>query len=137
MLRKLPGALGIFLIACATAVPAGSTEKPEVWTVAGKEVLRIRVTAYGKTPRERVELFDSRLTEIMSLVERPVTVADVQMTISGKTAAITVCGNLLVTVMPEDAEANKTSVEKLARIWLSNLRKTVPLLSPRVNPRGA
>jgi hypothetical protein len=38
--------------------------------------------------------------------------------------------------MPEDAAANKTTVEKLGRIWLSNLRKAVPLLSPRVNPRG-
>jgi len=94
------------------------------------------VTTHGLTPRQRVERYEERLTEILCRVERPITVSDIEMRVSGKHASITVCGDLLVTVLPEDASANKTTVEKLARIWLSNLRKSVPLLSPRENPRG-
>jgi len=124
------------LASSAGAQKAAEETAPQVWTVADREVLRIRVTIGDMTPFKRVDLFEGRLTEILSRVERPIGVGDIELKMVGKCAAITVCGDLLVTVMPEDAAANKTTVEKLGRIWLSNLRKAVPLLSPRVNPRG-
>lgn len=129
----------VFLVLVLTVMlSAGAAgNAPQVWTVAGREVLRIRVTVQGMTPRERVERFEERLTEILSRVERPLAVNDVELKLEGNHATITVCGELLVTVLPEDAAANRTTVEKLARQWLSNLRKSIPLLSPRVNPRGA
>jgi hypothetical protein len=116
---------------------ADQADRPEVWAVAGKEVLRFRVAAGGMTPRQRVEELDTRMTNILSKVERAIGVADVEMELQGPTARITVCGDLLVTVLPDDAGANKTTVEKLGRSWLTNIRKTVPQLSPRVNRGGA
>lgn len=132
-------ATGLFAAACLGAGYQVRTHgpAPAVWSVAGREVLRIRVAAGGIEPNDRVEKFEERLTEILSRAERPITIADVELQMSGKIGRITVCGDLLVTVLPEDAAANHTTVEQLARIWLSNLRKSVPLLSPRVNPSGA
>lgn len=136
MLRMTP--LMAFVLVLLPSAGSGQTSaSPRVWTVAGREVLRIRVTVGDLTPDKRVDLYDGRLTEILSNVERPIGVADITMRQAGKAIALLVCDELLVTVLPEDAAANKTTVEKLARIWLSNLRKSVPLLSPRVNPQGA
>ncbi|MBM3496173.1 MAG: hypothetical protein FJX72_17910 [Armatimonadetes bacterium] len=121
----------------ASAQEPQEPEMPEIWSVAGKEVLRIRVTVGSLTPRQRVELLDTRLTEILSKAERAIGVADIELHLHARSATITVCGDLLVTVVQDDADANKTTPERLGRVWLTNIRKTVPLLSPRVNRGGA
>lgn len=134
-------------LACALAalcvlVPAamaGDDEQAttsEVWSVAGRVVLRLRGTLGEMTPRRRVEVMDERLTEILSKVERPITVSDIELHTGKGAPTITVCGDLLVTVLPGDAEPNRMTPEKLGAAWLSNIRKTVPLLSPRVNRGG-
>jgi hypothetical protein len=130
-------AIQLALVVGAAAQGPEDPARPEVWSVAGKVVLRLHATVGDVTPRRRVELLDERLTEILSKVERPIGVADIEMHEAGSDVTITVCGDLLVTVLPGDAAPNKTTPAKLGRMWLSSLRKTVPLLSPRVNRGGA
>lgn len=134
-------AAGVLLV-CAFASEAASQEaagvdRPEVWSVAGREVLRIRASVGDMTPKRRVELLDQRLTDILSEAETAIGVGDIEMHVHGKTVTITVLGVLLVTVSQADADANRTTTERLGKTWLSNIRKTVPLLSPRVNRGGA
>ncbi len=129
-------------VVCLCAAGASAQDqsdrlRPEVWSVAGREVLRIRVPVGQMSPRQRVELLDQRLTDILSKAETAIGVADIEMATRGKTVSITVLGELLVTVSQADAEANGTTTERLGKMWLSNIRKTVPLLSPRVNRGGA
>jgi hypothetical protein len=137
MKALIGGMLIVVCVLAATARQSGDEQRPEVWSVAGREVLRIRTTVGNMTPRKRVEMLDARLTEILSRVETPIGVADIEMHVQPKLVTITVCGDLLVTISQPDADANKTTPERLGKIWLSNIRKTVPLLSPRVNRGGA
>jgi len=130
-------ALQFTLIVGVAAQAPDGPDASEVWSVAGKVVLRLHATVGDKTPKRRVELLDERLTEMLSKAERPIGVDDIEMQESGGDVTITVCGDLLVTVLPGDASPNKTTPQKLGRMWLSSLRKTVPLLSPRVNRGGA
>ena len=132
----------LYVLTAVLAVHAAAQQtreapQPEVWSVAGREVLRIRVAVGGVGPRQRVEILDQRLTDILSAAEAPIGVADIEMEVHGNTVTITVLGELLVTVSQADADANKTTTERLGKVWLSNIRKTVPLLSPRVNRSGA
>lgn len=123
--------------ASASPQDASDARQPEVWSVAGREVLRIRASVGDMTPRQRVEILDQRLTDILSKAETAIGIGDIEMAVHGKTVTITVLGELLVTVSQADADANKTTTERLGKTWLSNIRKTVPLLSPRVNRGGA
>jgi hypothetical protein len=128
---------------CAAALAAlaagGSAARGEeaVWSLAGKQVLRLHGTAGGLTPMQRVERLDERVTEILSSGDGTLGAADIVLKQEKGIVCITVRGRLLVTVTAEDAAANHTTKEKLGHIWLSNLRKTLPLLAPRENKRGA
>jgi hypothetical protein len=108
-----------------------------VWSVAGKQVLRLHATVGGKTPEKRVEMLDSRVTEILSKGDGTLGSADIVLKKEKGSVYIEVQKQVLVTVAPEDASANHTTREKLAQVWLANIRKTLPQLAPRVNKRGA
>ncbi|NUQ70336.1 MAG: hypothetical protein HUU17_05880 [Chthonomonadales bacterium] len=114
-----------------------SVAAPAAWSVANRIVLRLHATVGTMTPQQRVEELESRLTELLSTVERPIGIADIELVTTGNTVSIEVCGSLLVTVLPGDARPNRSTAEGLGRQWTSNLRKTIPLLSPRVNKGGA
>ena len=79
---------------------------------------------------------DERVTNLLSK-HSVVTAADIVIRRERGLVFISAFGDVLVTVTPEDASANNTSRERLAHTWLTNLRGTLPQLSPRVNKRGA
>jgi hypothetical protein len=117
------------------ACPAVASDEA-TWAVAGKQVLTMRASAGGLTPHRRVERLDERMNDILSkggfLDAKHMGLKRTRGVI-----AILVRGEIFVTVTPEDAAANNTTREYLAHAWLSNLRKTLPLIAPRVNQRGA
>ena len=107
-----------------------------VWSVAGKQVLRLHATVGGKSPEKRVEMLDERVTEILSRGDGTLGSADIVLKREKGSVYIEVQGQVLVTVAPDDAAANHTTREKLAHVWLANIRKTLPQIAPRLNKRG-
>jgi len=122
---------------CIAWVPAVCRADDAVWSIAGKQVLRLHATAGGMTPQERVDALDERLTNILSQGEVRLGAEDIALSTSNGEVVITVRNKLLVTVTRQDAEANNTSPQELGRRWLVNLRNTLPLLAPRLNKHGA
>jgi hypothetical protein len=108
-----------------------------VWSVAGKQVLTMRMPAGGLSPHKRVERLDERMNDILSKSNGTLDAKHLGLKRTRGVIAILVRGEILVTVTPGDAAANNTSHEYLAHAWLSNLRKTLPLVAPKVNKRGA
>jgi hypothetical protein len=126
------------LVLLGTGLAAlGSAHAEAVWSVAGKEVLRLHATAGGKTPEKRVETLDARVTEILSKGNGTLDAREIKLKKERGTVFITVQGQVLVTVAPNDATSNHTTPEKLGRIWLKNVRNTLPAITPRVNRRGS
>lgn len=129
------------LAACTALAPAARAQAPADpgadWAVAGRVVFRIRAAYKEMSPERRVEELDYRLNEILSKQDRAIGAADITLTQSKGSAGILVLGDLLVTVTAADAAANKTTVAKLGQVWLANIRKTVPLVTPRLNRGGA
>lgn len=107
-----------------------------VWSCAGKQVLRLHATVAGVTPAKRVEALDERVTNLLSQ-HSVVAANDITIGRGRGQVYISAFGSVLVTVTPDDAAANHTTRERLAHTWLTNLRGALPLVSPRVNKRGA
>ncbi len=126
---------------CALLLQGGATpaQAPEeaTWSVAGREVLHIRATVANMTPRQRVEELDDRLNNMLSKADGPIMASNIVVKHIKGAVCIMVNGDLLITVSDIDATANRMKVDKLAHVWLSNIRKTVPQLSPKENRRGA
>ena len=125
------------LILLLTLVCQAVRADEAVWSVAGKQVLRLHGTLSGVTPDKRVETLDERLTNILSSGDGKLGVEDIVLRSEKGEVSIVVRGDLLVTVTAQDAAANHCSREALAKRWLANLRKTLPQLAPRVNRHGA
>jgi hypothetical protein len=107
-----------------------------VWGVAGKEVLSISVAAGGLSPAERIERLDERLNEILSQSDDPLRPEEIVLGPGNGFVRILARKTLLVTVSEADARSHHATCDGLAKTWLSNLRKTLPQLSPRVNVKG-
>lgn len=130
--------LRLAALACVlSALTAAASAEEAVWSVAGREVFRLRATVGKWTPSRRVDELDGRLTEILSKEDAPLRASDIVLKVNKGATAIYVRGMLLVTVAKEDATACKTTPKKLGQSWLRSLRNTLPLVSPRVNPGGA
>jgi len=130
----------VAVLAFSLVLAIGARATPDesaVWSVAGKEVLRLHATVGAMTPLLRVEEVDHRLNEILSKADAPITSADILAHNDKGTVYISINGDLLVTVDGNDAAPNHMTPDKLVQVWLSNIRKTVPQLSPRVNRGGA
>ncbi len=135
--RLLWGAMLAVCIAPAALAQTSSGASDEaVWSVAGKQVLRLHGTVGGMTPQQRVDTLDGRLTDILSQGEAKLGAEDITLKSDGE-VTILVRDKLLVTVTQPDADANHASRVELGKRWLANLRKTLPLLAPRVNTHGA
>lgn len=97
-----------------------------VIVVGGVEVLRIRAAHAGVTPQQRAADLRARLLDIYGLAgydRKPFTGADI--TVDTRTGAIRVRGHLLLTVTHEDARANGTKLDVLAKQWHVRLRDAV------------
>jgi hypothetical protein len=128
----LCGALS--LIGLVMTVPSRAEA---VWAIAGKEVLRLHATVGDLTPEKRVDTLDARVTEILSKGDGTLNASDIVIKEIGKAIGIAVRGDLLVTATYDDAAAQNMTREKLARMWLTAIRNTLPQLAPRVNKSGA
>ena len=126
---------GLMAILVGVSVSGAATQQA-VWSCAGKQVLRLHATVGGVTPEKRVEVLDERVNNVLSK-HSIVAANDITIVKDRGRVFIAAFGEVLVTVTPEDAAANKTTRGRLAHTWLTNLRGTLPQLSPRVNKRGA
>jgi|SRR5579872_3610184 len=130
------GWVSVSILAALALTPCAARAEEAVWSVAGKQVLRLHASAGDWTPQQRVEALDERVNEILSK-DGTLRANEIVLQHTHGQVYITVRGTVLVTVLPGDAEPNHTSREKLAQVWLTNLRNTLPLLAPRVNQHGA
>ncbi|MFQ5810226.1 MAG: hypothetical protein ACE5JM_11460 [Armatimonadota bacterium] len=90
--------------------------------------LRIRTPAAGFTVDQRRVLLEQRLTEIFS--NENTRQPDVRVgNIRGK-PTIYVGETQLITVYPRDADANKTTMERLAAHWAKRLRIGIAHVGP-------
>lgn len=127
----------VVLVSLAVTASA-SFDKPErsVWGIAGKEVLSLSATVGGKTPEERIGHLDERLNEILSQSDDPLRPEEIVLAPGPGFVKILARKSLLLTVSEPDARSHHTTCDRLAKTWLSNMRKTLPQLSPRVNVKG-
>jgi len=93
--------------------------------LAGKDIMRVRSGAAGYTAQQRAEAIRLRLIPIQSMSD--LSASDVHVTeLPQGDQAITVRGNLLVTVDHELAAQNNVSRMELANTWADNLRDALP-----------
>ena len=137
MRTRMFAALMLAAVALGSAsLAVRAAADPCVWALAGREVLRIHAGAAGLTPQKRVEALDERMNEILSRCEGSIAAAEIVISTENKVVRILVRGELLITATSADAAANRTTPERLARTWLSALRKTIPQITPRPNEHG-
>ena len=95
-------------------------------------LFRIHATVNGMSPKDRAEIVDSRLQDI--LAEPKISPEDVRIVGSDKNSAkIMVKERLLVTVTKADGAANGVTTQKQAQMWLDSLRKTLPKVNAKPN----
>jgi len=97
--------------------------------VGGEMLIRLRVGIGDMSLDERASRLDERIVEILSL--RNLKDSDIVMYHKGDKYEIRVRGILLVVVTPEDADATKMSLKKLAEQWTNTLKKKLPRLTPQ------
>ena len=118
---------------CLLARPAHADDGDVA--VGGVMLFRIHATVNGMTPKERADIVDTRLQDILSApVIRP---DDVQIVAADKNSAkIMVKDRLLVTVTKADGAVNGVTTQKQAQMWLESLRKALPKVNARPNPNN-
>lgn len=99
-------------------------------SIGGKFIMRIRAGHGNLSMKERAQLVEDRLVELLGerLTEQMITLREVH---KDQQYEIYVRGRLLITVTPADAEAAKMTVKQQAEHWLKQLRRTLPELSAR------
>jgi hypothetical protein len=127
-------ALGL-LACCFPTVARSQDAKDGEIAVGGEMLLRIRVSADGKTVKQRAEEITDRLPEILGDSQlRP---EEIQAVKAGRnTILIMVKNRPLITVTPEDGQANGLTAAQQARIWLRSLRRVLPTINAKPNPTG-
>lgn len=104
----------------------------------GKTLFSIKAQCGGKTPDQRVNDVEARLIDVLG--ETSIKDKDVIVKKDKLATKIYVKNHYLVDVTAEDAKANKTTVEKLARTWRAAIAKQLPsmhLLPEQVGPTKA
>jgi hypothetical protein len=103
--------------------------------VGGVMLFRIHATVNGMSPKERADIVDTRLQDILAApVIKP---EDVRIVGADKNSAkIMVKERLLVTVTKADGAANGVTTQKQAQMWLESLRKTLPKVNAKPNPNN-
>jgi parvulin-like peptidyl-prolyl isomerase len=119
--------------AAQTVVPIGNIAKvednsPSNWAISGFQIVRILKSDGQDTPIMRTEKFDARTVEILSRAQVPqVTAKDVRIVDGNK---IVVRRYFLMQVQPQDAKAEGTTVNALARKWAAGVRRCLPQIAP-------
>lgn len=117
------------LFVVSLAAVSGRAQAPVKLSLGGETLLVFRVVEFGRTPQQRADLVEDRLRTILGEPIRP---ADVTAHAFGEKAAqIFVKDQLLVTLGPMEAKANRSMAVPLARIWVKRLQKILPRVSAR------
>ena len=128
--------LGIVLLCGTLPVRAQDAADPRAGEVAvgGKTILTIRVPSEGMSVRDRAEAVSNRLVTILADPElKPSDIVAVPL---GRSAAkIMVKNQLLVTVDSQTARINQAKPLALAQIWVDHLRRVLPHVNVKPNPR--
>ncbi|GIV09048.1 MAG: hypothetical protein KatS3mg019_1139 [Fimbriimonadales bacterium] len=99
-------------------------------SIGGKFIMRIRAGHGNLSMKERAQVVEERLVELLGAHLKPeqITLKEVR---KDQQYEIYVRGRLLITVTPADAAAAKMTVQQQAEHWLQQLRRTLPELSAR------
>jgi len=114
-------------------VPIGNIAKvddpsPSNWAYSGYSIFRLTKSDGGNTPIMRTETCDARTVEILSRAQvPPVRASDVKVVDGNK---IVVRRYYLITVQPQDAKANGTTVNALAHKWAQSVAYVLPKIAP-------
>lgn len=112
----------------AATGPATAAPQPQEIVAGGIVILRLRVTVGGMTPAQRTGALYERLNTIIS--DREVKPSQVKAVRKGNDWLVMAGPHLFVTVTTPEAKANKTTPERLAQIWASNLGKAIAAARP-------
>jgi len=133
--------MGRFGITCllvtlaATALPAFGQDVPDTRvTLGGVTVLQFRASAGGFSPEARKAAMQGRITEVLSRSDLGPGHVRVVRGKGGRDARVMVGQMLLITATEADAEANRSTPEKLARTWAANFRRALAAAKPRPAP---
>jgi hypothetical protein len=120
-------------------IPIGNIAKvddtsPSNWAYSGYSIFRLTRSDGGFTPIMRTETCDARTVEILSRVQvPPVRPSDVKVVDGNK---IVVRRYYLMTVKPQDAQAEGTTVSALAHKWARSVAYVLPKIAPTPSPFG-
>ena len=118
---------------CLLARPAHADDGDVA--VGGVMLFRIHATVSGMSPKERADVVDTRLQDI--LAAPVIAPEDIRLEGANKNSAkIMVKDRLLVTVTKADGAANGVTTQKQAQMWLDSLRKTLPKVNAKPNPNN-
>jgi hypothetical protein len=127
-MRKIMVVLVLMVVTCVFA-----QDHRDV-AVGGEMLIRLRVGIGNLSLDERADRIDERIVRVLSL--RNLRASDVVMKQKGDNYEIRVRGILLVVATPEDAEATKMNVKKLAEQWTNTFKKKLPLLNVQPTREG-
>ena len=102
-------------------------------SVGGEHILTVRFAAGGLSIKERADAITERLNVI--LADPNLKAADIRALPAGSDAKIMVKDKLLVTVDSQTAKFNTSKPLQLAQAWADHLRKVLPRINVKPNPR--
>lgn len=112
-------------------------KNPVYWGIGGIPIIYIRACAGKLTPVTRAEIYDARTVDILSkCVDNPLRPEDVQVLTWHGRFFITVRGDFLAEVLPQDAAATGMKQKKLANEWANSIRSALMKLEPIQNKKG-
>lgn len=112
-------------------------KNPVYWGIGGIPIIYIRACAGKLTPMTRAEVYDARSVDILSkCIDNPLQPQDVKVLAWKGRYFITVRGDFLAEVLPQDAAATKMKQAKLAVQWANSIRKALIKLEPIQNKNG-
>lgn len=99
--------------------------------VAGEIIHPVRVGAGGLSAEQRVDKINERLNAIIA--REPLAPSNIRLSVRGGTPSIYVGRSLVTSVTQADADANRQTKLQLARRWLYEYRRVLPLARPDKN----
>ena len=128
MKRFLLIILTVAVTVSALASLACAFTMSEKVVVANELIAIARTPAGGFSAQERIDRINERLAYILGY--EPLAPRDIYTVRRGGSMAIIVGDRLLMTVTPNDARANNTTVSALASVWLRQARMAIPQARP-------
>ncbi len=127
--------LPALMLACLSLTACAAYAEDADVAVGGVLLIRIHATVNGMSPKDRADIVDSRLQDILAAPK--LVPADIRVVSANKNSAkIMVKDTLLVTVFKEDGAVNGVTTQKQAQMWVDSLKKNLPRINARPNPNN-